>query len=90
MQKNVFNLNQVIEALTPNGNDLFDEKVKELEWFIKLEAVKAVTTDNKAEFVEILEKNDLLGLAHFIKKYVPDFKNKLENFLERSQHAGKI
>lgn len=84
MQKNVFNLNQVIEALTPYGNDLSDEKVKELEWFIKLEAVKAVTTDNKAEFVEILKTNNMEGFFQFILKYAPNFTNNLMQFLKEN------
>lgn len=84
MQNYVFNLDQLIKILSPYSDVLSDEKVKKLEWFLKLEAVKAVDNKNKAEFQEILRNNDLSGLASFIYKYVPDFKEKLIEFTSRN------
>lgn len=65
-----------------NGVDLSD-RAAELEWFIKGTAVEAVNDSNKDEFNKILDENNSMGLAEFIKKYVPDFKDKFVNFLKK-------
>lgn len=58
-------------------------KASELEWFIKKIAVEAVTASNKDEFNRILEENDYMRMVDFLKKYVPDFKEKFSGFLKR-------
>jgi len=82
MQNTQINLSEIVEKLEPFSGEFSDEKVERLEWFIKLEAVKAVNDDNKNEFEEILKNNDLEGLIGFVNKYSPNIGIKLIKFLK--------
>jgi len=58
-------------------------QAEQLEWFIKRTAIEAVNKNNKEEFAQILQMNDLEKLSHFIATYVPDFSNKFHTYLEK-------
>lgn len=58
------------------------EQTARLEWFIKDVAVHAVNPENKPEFTNILQENNVFKLADFIIKYVPDFKQKFAIFMD--------
>lgn len=75
-------VNFVSQVLSLTPSDLSKEQLSHLEWFIKRTAVEAINNANKAEFEIILQNNDLESLSVFIKKYVPDFPQKFQKFLD--------
>lgn len=84
MQNNQVFLNEYAKKIEPYVGEIPDEKVEELEWFMKLEAVRAINQENKEEFNYILQNNDMQKFVEFFVKYVPDFQNKLIKFMEEN------
>ena len=84
MQNNSSKINQIAKLISPIEDSFSDEKVKELEWFLKLEAVKAVNVENKAKFDQILKNNDMESFVEFLIKYVPELDHKISNFIKEN------
>ena len=61
-----------------------DEHILRLEWFLKDLAVNAVTPENREEFLIILKENDLMKLASFLSKNVPNFSKKITDFFNQN------
>jgi len=69
------------------ANQNLTQKGERLEWFLKKLAIDAVNESNKDDFIQILKSNDIAKFVFFLNLYVPEFENKLNEFIGEKNDA---